>query len=387
VLAGVGTWHSLVSAYVSSGKKWGSSRVSYYVNPDNLYVTQADAIAAIQNGASVWSNQSNANFEFSYAGTTNATSSTLNYKNEVFFRNDAPGPIAQTYWWADSSGRMLDSDIVFYESYAFLTHTAASCGGGYYIENTAAHEFGHALGLYHSATDTATMWATEGGCETSKETLDADDIAGVQALYPPTSIVTPPAAPSGLGVLTNATSPTSSLTLQWVDNAANESGYRIERSSDGLSFAQVAQVGFNSGSYVDIGLAAGYTYTYRVFAYNSGGTSAYSNLAAGQTQTVTSLPEVPANSTPGDGTTGVTTSVTLGWTSAGAQNYDVAVYLAGTLVYAGANLTSPSLPVSSLASGTTYTWKVTAKNAMGSTDGPTWSFTTKASPGKRNNRK
>jgi len=32
--------------------------------------------------------------------------------------------------------------------------------------------------------------------------------------------------------------------------------------------------------------------------------------------------------------------------------------------------------------GTQYSWFVVAKNAAGSTSGPTWSFTTKVAPGK-----
>jgi len=40
------------------------------------------------------------------------------------------------------------------------------------------------------------MFATEGACETSKETLDPDDIAGILSLYPATT--TAPAAPTNL---------------------------------------------------------------------------------------------------------------------------------------------------------------------------------------------
>jgi hypothetical protein len=49
----------------------------------------------------------------------------------------------------------------------------------------AAHEFGHALGLGHSATAGATMYPSVSSCNAGNRTLDADDVAGVQFLYPP----------------------------------------------------------------------------------------------------------------------------------------------------------------------------------------------------------
>ena len=375
VAVALGLWAASVAAYVSSGYNWGVKQVPFYVNPSNLYVSQAHAITAIQVGASVWT-QSNASVQLSYAGTTNGSSAALNYKNEVFFRTDAPGPIAQTYWWA-SNGHLVDADIVFYENNGFVTH-AEPCSGAYYIENTVAHEFGHALGLYHSSIATATMFPTEGACETSKETLDPDDIAGILSLYPASTNV-PPTAPSQLTVGPAATNPTGSLALSWIDTATNASGFRVERSPDGYTFAQIAQLGSSATSYVDSGLAPSTARYYRVNAFNGAGTSDYSNFAMGQTQALTSAPGVPAATSPANGATRVGTNVTLSWSCSGAQSYDV--YISGAL-YAS-NLTGSSVAVSSLAAGRTYSWLVVAKNTAGSTSGPTWSFTTKVAPGKK----
>ncbi|MEX1023977.1 MAG: matrixin family metalloprotease [Planctomycetota bacterium] len=49
------------------------------------------------------------------------------------------------------------------------------------IQTVAAHEFGHALGLGHSAVSNATMYPAYFG--TAGRSLHADDIAGVQAIY------------------------------------------------------------------------------------------------------------------------------------------------------------------------------------------------------------
>jgi len=82
-----------------------------------------------------------------------------------------------------------------------------------------------------------------------------------------------PAAPSSL-----LASPTkSNVTLNWTDNATNESGYVVERSlSQSSGFTQVASAG--GSSYVDGSVARKTTYYYRVRAVNANGTSSYSNV-------------------------------------------------------------------------------------------------------------
>jgi hypothetical protein len=384
VAIGVGFGLAVVDlgAYATNGHVWGTTQISYFINPSNLYVSQADAIADIQQAASDWNTQAGVNARFAYAGATNANALAMDHTNNVFFRNDASGYIAETYWWWDGSGRLIDADVVFHENYKFYARGVGCAGDGYYVANTLAHEFGHALGLGHSSVDTATMYATEGACETAKESLDADDVAGIQSLYP-ASTSQPPAAPAQLTAAPNALNPTGSLALAWSDLATNENGYRIDRSTDGLSFGQVAQVGSNAGSYVDNGLAAASNYFYRVYAYNSAGSSGYSDVAAGLTAALTSAPAVPASPSPANGATSVSSSTTLRWTSSNAQRYDV--YISGALF--AADLTSSSLTVSSLATGSTYSWNVVAKNMIGSTSGPAWTFSTQVPNPKKGGSK
>src|SRR5207253_1469501 len=94
----------------------------------------------------------------------------------------------------------------------------------------------------------------------------------------PTPTPTPiPAAPTNL--ITTAGSPTQ-VNLSWTVNSTNQTGFKIERSGDGTTFAQIATVGANVSTYTDSGLTASSTYFYRVRAYNSAGNSAYSNTAS-----------------------------------------------------------------------------------------------------------
>ena len=275
-----------VNSYTTMGHTWGTNQVVYYVNPQNLYVSDSLAIWAVQTAAAAWHDQSGANIDLVYGGTTSGSSLTLNNKNEVFFRNDSTSYVAETYWWYDGTGHLVDADIVMHEAYTYFA--GSGCSNGVYIEDVVVHEFGHALGLGHSEVPDTTMEpAMSSYCDTSQMTLEADDISGIRSLYPPTASSSSgqaPATPSGLVAGVNPGNPTSSLVLSWADNANNETGYSVERSTDGRSFAQIAQAGANTGAWTDTALNSGTTYYYRVRAFNGSGSSAYSNVASAQTQ-------------------------------------------------------------------------------------------------------
>ena len=130
-------------------------------------------------------------------------------------------------------------------------------------------------------------------CDLTQLTLEADDIAGIESVYPPTSgggstLV----QPSQLSVSPASGAPTSSLVLNWADNSSSETGFRIERSAGG-AFSPVAQVGGNLTSWTDTGLAANTAYDYRVAAYNSTTTSPYSNIGSGRTASSTTANTAP----------------------------------------------------------------------------------------------
>src|SRR5687767_11870802 len=94
---------SHLHGYVPVGRTWGSNTVYYYVNPQNVHVSEQAAIGAVQAAAAGWGEQSRANIRLQYAGTTGGSSLAMNYKNEVFFRNDASpaGNVAEAWYWWD----------------------------------------------------------------------------------------------------------------------------------------------------------------------------------------------------------------------------------------------------------------------------------------------
>lgn len=89
----------------------------------------------------------------------------------------------------------------------------------------------------------------------------------------------PPTAPSAL----TASAKRGAIDLSWTDNSSDETGFLIERSVNGATFVQIAQVGANVRNFSNSGLNKRNTYSYRVRAFNNNGNSNYTN-------TVTSVP-------------------------------------------------------------------------------------------------
>ena len=227
-----------LQAYTPYTWKWATRQVPYYVNAANLDVPPSAALAAVQSAAAAWTNQSNTSFSFYYAGATSGSSAANNGRNEVFFRNASNGTaIATTYSWFSGS-TTLDTDIVFWDgAYTFFTGSSG-CSGGFYVEDVGTHEFGHALGLSHSAVADATMVSGQRWCTTEKRSLALDDILGVETLYPPAGTVnTAPtvtiSSPAGGSSLTAGTLVTFSGSAQDIEDGTLSSRISWTSSLDG----------------------------------------------------------------------------------------------------------------------------------------------------------
>jgi hypothetical protein len=116
-----------------------------------------------------------------------------------------------------------------------------------------------------------TVTDNQGASSSSTATIQVNTI-------PPTI----PAAPSNL--LASALSKTQ-ISPSWTDNSANETGFRIERCAGAncTNFIEITTVGANIKNYTNTGLKRNTTYRYRVRAFNSAGSSAYSNTATAAT--------------------------------------------------------------------------------------------------------
>jgi hypothetical protein len=102
------------------------------------------------------------------------------------------------------------------------------------------------------------------------------------------STASPPAAPTGL---TAAAVSASQITLNWTETDQGAS-FKVERSTDAATWAQIDTTAANVITYASTGLQSGTHYYYRVRAYNGLGNSAYSNISGAITQ---GPPPAPAN--------------------------------------------------------------------------------------------
>ena len=187
---------------------------------------------------------------------------------------------------------------------------------------------------------------------------------------------TPPAAPTNL-VATLQAGPQVKLT--WRDNAINENGFVIERSTDGVNFTQIATAPARSSTgnvtFTDTTIKASQTtqaYTYRVAAGNVAGLSAYatSNTIA---VSVVALPAAPTNAV-AMLQTGPTIALTwidnatneTGFVIQRSANGGAFAQIATVSAFSGTG-TPPAFidTVQAVATNTTYSYRVAATNAGG----------------------
>ena len=94
------------------------------------------------------------------------------------------------------------------------------------------------------------------------------DTVYIDQMYIRTENQTGGVAPSAATDLTATAVSSGQIDLAWSDNSADEYGFRIERSTDSVTWSAASTVAANQTSYHDSGLSPSTTYWYRVVAYN-----------------------------------------------------------------------------------------------------------------------
>ncbi|HUI06258.1 MAG TPA: fibronectin type III domain-containing protein, partial [Verrucomicrobiae bacterium] len=137
------------------------------------------------------------------------------------------------------------------------------------------------------------------------------------------------------------------VNLSWLDGSTNESGFKVERSLDGIHFSQIAQVLPNVTIYRNAGLFPGTTYFYRVRAYNAAGDSAYSNVAIGGTPALCPTAVIGWGND-SDGELEVPTGLTNVVAISGFDYHNLALKSDGTVVGWGGNCCGETMPPAGL---------------------------------------
>lgn len=175
----------------------------------------------------------------------------------------------------------------------------------------------------------------------------------------------PPSAPSSLATIVISS---TQIDLSWNDNSSNEDDFKLERSTDGNTFAPLVTLGANVTNYNDTGLLPSTQYWYRVKAHNSAGDSNYSNVAFATTQAAPVIP--PAAPTGLIATAASSSVINLIWTDNSNNEIEfwiersinnnvnfvqIATVAAGVSSYSNIGLTA----------NTTYFYRVRASNTAG----------------------
>jgi hypothetical protein len=158
----------------------------------------------------------------------------------------------------------------------------------------------------------------------------------------------------------------SQLNLSWTDNSSNESGFRIQRSTAKDSgYVQIASLPANTTKFSDTGLKMGTRYYYRIYAFNSYGTSPFYGEPKYNT-TKKSAPAAPSNLIAYSPTS---TSIKLEWSdnSDNETSFRIEKRKDGQtwsgLATVGANV--KAYTHSGLVKGTKFYYRVRAQNGVG----------------------
>lgn len=143
------------------------------------------------------------------------------------------------------------------------------------LAEIVAHEFGHTLGIGHSADTTALMYSSVTGRGPS---LREDDMVAARWLYPNGNVQPPPPQPPAAPTSLSAVATGTSINLSWTDNANNETGFYVYLATGSGAFSRVGEVGVNTTQATLTGASAN-TYRIYVLAFNGSGNSAQSNIA------------------------------------------------------------------------------------------------------------
>ncbi|MCH6236487.1 fibronectin type III domain-containing protein [Cognataquiflexum rubidum] len=193
---------------------------------------------------------------------------------------------------------------------------------------------------------------------------------------------TPPSVPQLESPVNAATGMATNSILKW-KSAANAQSYQIQVSKTQDFAALVTNMeNLTSLQHSVQNLELNTQYFWRVRTKNSNGTSSWSSIWNFKTVTSLPIPEIPKPISPLNGSKDVSNTLLLQWGTVNeAKTYRVQVAKDesfSSILYDIYNLTSPSIEIKNLTSGTPFYWKVLATNDAGSSSfSNPWTFTTK----------
>ena len=327
------------------------------------------------------------------AGTTQAwTYSQINTVQHMYY--DVTIPAGETFvslsfkWKAGGEG----SGTSDWDNLKVFWGTVAAMGTP--VANTAVSATyqvsgnGATSGMYKlSSTSYSTSTITLSGVPGTTYRLvfswksDVSDIANPPAALDEVNLTSRlPILADAAPITFTATSVTQTgMTVNWVDNSTNETGFRVYRSTDNITFTQVganitSTTSAGTGTAytsTQTGLTFGTTYYYKIVAYVEGESAP---LLGTQATLSPILPTCVTTPFPADAATGVTSTPVITWVGNGlpAPTYDVYFSTNAALVtnktasvrVVTASATATYTPAA-LTLGATYYWMVVPTSTAG----------------------
>lgn len=180
-------------AYVREETNWNPSSlpITYSINQATIPGTlgMASGIGAVEGGFATWAAPTCTTWRATDAGNTTTTANTNDRRNVIMWLTSWPAELGSvnsvigvtTPVWT-SGGYFIDADIQFNAQHFTWNTTGTGSSSAVDAQSIATHEEGHFLGLDHTPTSTAIMYASYSSG--LKRNLGTDDQNGVCAIYP-----------------------------------------------------------------------------------------------------------------------------------------------------------------------------------------------------------
>ena len=301
--------------------------------------------------------------------------------------------VGASYPRRDQVDNLMISDLMSKGTTATYMYDRASFAKQFgFINNGAGHVYGAPAPLDTDNDGMPDAWEDANGL--NKNLADALVVSTTHAPYlnievyinglinvTPSDFFIPPSNVNFTNVVSTEVPAESSLTVNWNDNASNETNYVLERSTDGTNFAEIATLGANVTSYNQTALIPNTLYYYRVKAVNGTESSVYSEVASLTTPPIPSVPSKATTPNPSNGFTFVQLNggnLTVKWLgSANTTTYEV--YFGTDPLNLSkladvAYVAAPSYLLTGLSPTITYYWRIDGTNAKGTTTGDVWNF-------------